>query len=542
MIDTRPKGAAVILDGDSLYGRTPITVEQFKNGSYRIQIIYPNYRSVDTNIAINQQNTDFFFELAPYPGSLYISTVPSGAQLTVYSEDGENAINTSESPAMFELLPESYSILACMNGYDSTYLRAEVKAGKETRLDGVKLSQKLGSLRISSSPIGCQVWIDGVPLKGVTPTLVSNIANGDYSIRILSPSNFYLAAESTITIDYCDATMHFELERNTGTLHITTDPQGGDILITGEPPLDFRGLTSSPITMELPVGNYAVRIANEPFYEEIEEDINLENGTFMELNMRLSPVRFLRDGYVRIPAGIFRMGNSKGNKDEVPVHTVYVDEFWIGQHEVTVKEFAGFVDATGYKAFAQTSQGNWGVVGRLHHPINFVSWNDAKAYTEWLSEVTGLSCRLPTEAEWEKAARGLKGWIYPWGNRWGAAMANFCDRNCDGILGDNLADDGFSVTAPVGSFQNGRSFFGLYDLAGNVNEWCEDYYSATFYSISTKKNPLNKAPSNYRVVRGGAWDDNPERLQSTYRFKFPSDGRYGTLGFRVVISSSFNDD
>ena len=189
------------------------------------------------------------------------------------------------------------------------------------------------------------------------------------------------------------------------------------------------------------------------------------------------------DGMSLIPEGEFEMGSDK-NTDERPVHTVYVDAFYMDVHEVTVSEYREFVQKTGHRA------PDWDEISRYsptdQHPIVLVSWYDVMAYAKWKGK------RLPTEAEWERAARGgVPEQSYPWGNTApDGKQCNFADKNLAHFWwADKEADDGYAHTAPVESYPDNE--YGLYDMAGNVWEWCLDEYDADFYAVSPVTNPVS---------------------------------------------------
>jgi len=194
-----------------------------------------------------------------------------------------------------------------------------------------------------------------------------------------------------------------------------------------------------------------------------------------------------KDDMVLIPAGEFQMGSNESD-DEKPIHTVYLDAFYIDKYEVTNAQYKKFMDAKGYKA-----PGYWNdpKYNAPNHPVVGVTWNDAKAYADWAGK------RLPTEAEWEKAARGgVTGKKYVWGDEWPPP-------NKAGNFDNSITKDGYTYTAPVGSFKpNG---YGLYDMAGNVWEWCADWYDNNYYFTSTKSNPAGPSSGTYHVCRGGSW-------------------------------------
>jgi formylglycine-generating enzyme required for sulfatase activity len=254
-----------------------------------------------------------------------------------------------------------------------------------------------------------------------------------------------------------------------------------------------------------------------------------------------------RTDMVLISAGEFQMGsNEYGYEDEKPIHAVYLDDFYIEKCEVTNAQYRKFVEATGHREPKGYMYANDRWLDDVkpwedsnfngdNHPVVCVSWEDAKAYCEWAGK------RLPTEAEWEKAARGgLVGARYAWGDRWRNAHGNFNDETAGktlrGIGFIKGYDDGYTYTSPVGSFNpNG---YGLYDMIGNVWEWCADLYAKDYYGKSPKKNP--KGPDsggygNHRVLRGGCWHFNtPERLRVAYRQYYPPMKSSALIGFRCV--------
>jgi sulfatase modifying factor 1 len=224
---------------------------------------------------------------------------------------------------------------------------------------------------------------------------------------------------------------------------------------------------------------------------------------------------------VLIPAGEFQMGNSfneLGNETR-PVHTVYLDAFYMDVYEVTNAQYKKFMDATGYKAPYYWNDSTYNAPNT---PVVGVSWNDAKAYAEWADK------RLPTEAEWEKAARGgLVGKRYSWGDN-----ITHDDANYSGIGGKDV----WTCTSPFGSFApNG---YGLYDMAGNVWEWCADWWADNYYVSSLKSNPKGPDSGSYKVLRGGSWSNPDYTLRTAYRTgAFNPPYVFNDFGFRCVKDS-----
>jgi formylglycine-generating enzyme required for sulfatase activity len=214
-----------------------------------------------------------------------------------------------------------------------------------------------------------------------------------------------------------------------------------------------------------------------------------------------------------VPAGSFTMGDTFGDGDpaEKPTASVALKAFWLDRFEVTFDQFAKFVQAGGYKP-----QGNWEQLRSRggNHPVINVTWNDAVAYCRWADK------SLPSEAEWEYAARGTEGRKYPWGNQWDPNRARF------------RGNKGTATSAPVGSYPNGASPFGIQDLAGNVWEWTASLEKPYPYVATDGREDLRTGGS--RVTRGGSWLGDSEFLRATVRdFSSPT-SKNDKLGFRCA--------
>jgi len=232
--------------------------------------------------------------------------------------------------------------------------------------------------------------------------------------------------------------------------------------------------------------------------------------------------------FVWIPPGTFDMGSNYGDSDEKPVHRVTVRDFHIGKYEITNAQYKAFLDASGYDGTAEADsdylkhfRGKSNMSTEDNHPIVWVSWKNAVAYCRWLSEQTGKRYRLPTEAEWEYACRA-------------AAKTRYSFGDSESSLGDYAwhSSNSGSKTHEVGSKK--PNAWGLYDMHGNVWEWCADWYDKNYYSKSPEVDPQGPTSGQSRVLRGGSWCDSPDSLRSANRnWGFPdyTDSYYG---FRVA--------
>jgi serine/threonine-protein kinase len=231
-----------------------------------------------------------------------------------------------------------------------------------------------------------------------------------------------------------------------------------------------------------------------------------------------------------VPAGEFTMGSEDGADDEKPIHTVYLDAFWIDQTEVTNAMYARCVNAgvcdspNAIESYTRNSY--YGNADFDNYPVIFVSWDNANNYCSWADR------RLPTETEWEKAARGENANVYPWGDTFDGSLVNFCDTNCSLGWKNDSFDDGFADTSPVGYYPAGASPYGALDMAGNVWEWVADWYDA--YPGNTVSD--DDYGQTYRVLRGGAWFFNDGSVRSALRnWNNPANASY-YYGFRCSRS------
>jgi formylglycine-generating enzyme len=216
----------------------------------------------------------------------------------------------------------------------------------------------------------------------------------------------------------------------------------------------------------------------------------------------------LGSGFVLVPAGEFIMGSDEGESYEGPVHTVYLDDFWIMRTEVTNREYGQCVAAGGCSA---PDNSRWDDPDYAEHPVTHVSWNQAHEYAEWMGGA------LPTEAQWEEACRGTEGVTYPWGNSSpNSSLLNFYNKN--------------GTITPVGSYPDGASPYGVLYMAANVWEWTADWYDDEYYQHSPAQNPTGPSAGSSHVIRGGAFisiDDGWVRCASRYG---------GTAGYLINLN------
>ena len=237
-------------------------------------------------------------------------------------------------------------------------------------------------------------------------------------------------------------------------------------------------------------------------------------------------------GMVLIPQGTFEMGSrlSLSELDPVsifqadrhmlgpedPAHEVILDAFYIDLYEITNTDYKKYIEATGSKNIPRYWDDN--AFNHPQQPVVGITWKEARAYCQWKNK------RLPTEAEWEKAARGKRPVRFPWGNAPpDKNLANF--------------DNHVGKTAPVGSYPKGKSDYGTFDMSGNVSEWVNDWHYPEYYLFSPKENPPGPKKGVYKIIRGGNWQNNLEDIRLTYRNATVPKARSKTVGFRCAANA-----
>jgi len=257
----------------------------------------------------------------------------------------------------------------------------------------------------------------------------------------------------------------------------------------------------------------------DPLFADVGHILRLLHGQLPQVASALHPriltlLEALGHPLVFVPAGEFSMGSNE-LAHERPVHRVFLSAYWIDKFPVTNAQFAQFVQATSYQA-----QWDWRSAfqpGKERHPVVNVTWDDACAYGKWCGK------RLPTEAQWEKAARGTDGRRYPWSNNWDGNKCNVSGRG----------------TTPVGAYPEGASPYGCQDMAGNVSEWVADWYDPHYYATSPSEDPPGPATGDRRVLRGGSFGGSSDGVRCAARYRGDLVYRYGFRGFRVVVVSPF---
>ena len=331
-----------------------------------------------------------------------------------------------------------------------------------------------------------------VPITYATP-LLANIPDFDFTMIGKGRKDPKGGGEvKGLAQEIVRTTVLIEIVRNTDMTSITPDPVAGPSSKDDAPAVVSPRLQPSPVRDSAPGAQDAEAIAR----------VNNQLLAAQQDEMQQLALRGIAqpEGMVVIPAGEFWMGAEDGLKDARPLHRVYLSSYWLDKYEVTNARYRQCVEGGG--CTPPKDRQAFDDLERAQHPVTNITWNQARSFCQWQGR------RLPTEAEWEKAARGTDGRRYPWGN--------------DGDIVKSRVKNG-EVTAGTGGTESvGRqvasvSPYGVFDLIGNASQWVKDWYAEDFYQASPARDPQGPLRGSFRVLRGGEWNEKPSNLQASYR-------------------------
>jgi formylglycine-generating enzyme required for sulfatase activity len=455
-------------------------------------------------------------------GKLTVSTTPSGADVYLDAEKKGKTPLTLEAPA------GSHLLTVTAQGYAPLTEEVNIQAYQTSTLSR-NLAPQIGSLSVKTNPDKANIYLDG-KFIGQSPIKVPSVLAGEHKVK--AELKDYTPAEQTAEITHQQTTeVSLDLSGLPGKILVTSVPDGADVSIDGE----SKGKTTYSGT--LVPGNHTVAVSKNGFESSSQEVVIRPNqASSSNFNLKTSSApqpasvgmpqasggNVKLGAMVQVPAGEFMMGcNEQVDKDcdanEKPYHKVYLDAYYIDKYDVTQGEYNQCVSAGRCKANNKYD----GFTGD-RQPVVGVTWDYAKTYCEWAGK------RLPTEAEWEKAARGTDGRVYPWGNSIDTTHANYASN--------------VGKTTDVGSYPSGASPYGVMDMAGNVWNWVADWSESgigwltggNYYRNSPSKNPKGPDNGTSRVLRGGGWGTSTNNLRGSVRDGHNPAGRSNAVGFRCA--------
>jgi len=404
-----------------------------------------------------------------------------------------------------------------------------------------------GALLIETKPFGASVILDGTPMGQTAegrPLFFSGLMPGKHKLRADHPDYDPAHQDVKVAPDIMGKVV-LELAPKPGKLTISTSPVKARLTI------DDKEVGETPQSAFLPPGEHTLKVAVKG-YKSQEKKVFLAANSFTRVTFDLETQpdkkkvqsnEAIGGPMVLIPAGEFMMGCNEAveknicKDDEKPYHKVYLDAYYIDKHEVTMEEYQKCVSAEKCKKLDESECDTWtgkekitggkrllGVFKKDTNPVVCVSWDNTNSYCSWAGK------RLPTEAEWEKAARGTDGRKYPWGKE---------KENCKyAVMDDGVKGCGRDSTWAVCSKPKGNSPYGLCDMAGNVREWVQDWYDEKYYQGPPTNNPQGPLSGEFRVVRGGAWRGFSWELRVSNRSRDRDSLTYNDKGFRCARSAS----
>jgi sulfatase modifying factor 1 len=531
-IITSPENANLTID--EIKANSQSKTHQLTEGTHTIALEMSGYESLQKTISIDKNNVYFNFNLNEITNAgLIIESEPAGAE--VYLDN----VLVGETPVSAFYPLGSYTVKLTKKGYVDIENQTLRVVSPQTR-KAYTLEENVGYLTINTYEtakvtINGNVYSDTKNIK-LFPQLLNIEVSMPKAEKVVK--QIVLNRNDNLTIDLYPIAA-------TASIQMAVIPLDAEIEITGDAGEHYTA-KGMHIFRDIPVGQYTLKVKAEGFRTETKT-LNLTANQVLNQSLKLEEDVSIDIEMVFVKGGTFQMGTNNGEADEKPIHNVSLDDFYIGKYEVTVREFKKFIDATNYKTDAEKNDYsfiwtdkreikngvNWryDVGGTLrksseyNHPVIHVSWNDAIAYCSWLGRETRAAYRLPTEAEWEYAARGGVS----------SVSTTYSGSNTINELAWYTTNSG-NKTHPVGTKKANE--LGIYDMSGNVWEWCSDWYESDYYKNSLQNNPLGSLKGTNRVHRGGGWSSSARGCRVSYRNMYYPDSGYCYLGFRLALSSN----
>ena len=512
ILDSTPQGASVYIN-DDFVGNTPLGGYKQPYGTYTFRVELPNYHPTSGSIELNSNRFEKKVTLQPAFGSITVTSNVAGAKVLL---DGK-ATGKQTPCTLKEIASGQHTVTLQMEKYAPQQLSVNVEDGQTTKLNAT-LDARFAKVSIQSL-VGAQIYCNGEQVG--TTSYQSDMMEGYYDLEVR------LAHHQTATKQIqVIAGQPQKLTLNPipiyGSLDITSTPYDADVTIDG------KSYGKTPLTVEqILEGKHNVVLSKEGLLsEQISVDIeaNKTANASATLEQQPSSIAFKSKkasltinvngvcfNMIRVDGGKFQMGGAlsvDANNDERPVHQVKLSSYYIGETEVTQAL---------WQAVMGSNPSNFKGENR---PVEKVSWDDCKTFISKLNSLTGKNFRLPSEAEWEYAARGgnkSQGYKY--------SGSNILDNVA--WYGDNSGDE----THPVKT--KSPNELGIYDMSGNVWEWCQDWYGS--YSFFSQTNPTGARLGSNRVYRGGSWNNYAWYSRVSCRNYGADDFRYFRLGLRLVL-------
>ena len=506
---TPEQGANVWVDGD-LVGVTPIKTDKLASGTHTVRVMKDMYKMKEQSFVVTDgQTTNAVLSMS---ANFVNVTVNTDSQSDIYVDDeykgkGRWIGRLSDGTHMFE---------ARKTNHRTSKKSLDLVLGETKTISIDAPSPINGELEINSTPMGATIYIDGKHY-GETPNYISDILIGKHELKLTKQG--CVSVTKTITIKEGETLSVNEKLQTGKEISISTDQSGDKIYVDG----NYLGI--SPIATYLSYGNHEIKaerngktVSKNIDVSQVETRGRVSSIDKCELTFfgnQTITVKGVTFTMIAVEGGTFKMGatseqGSDAYSDESPVHSVTLGSYYIGETEVTQELWQAVMGEN-----PSYSKGN-------QKPVEQVSWNDCQEFIKKLNQLTGKNFRLPTEAEWEYAARGgnkSKGYKYSGSNT---------IRNVAWYDGNSG-----SKTHDVKTKQANE--LGIYDMSGNVYEWCQDWYDSSYYSSSPSSNPKGPSSGSYRVLLGGSWFNLARYCRVSRRYYNYPDRRSNYYGLRLAL-------
>jgi len=518
-----PENSIITLDGIE---KGKIKSLKTSVGKHELKVSKDGFHTFTKSINVSSDKTMFEYKLKKIEDALLvIDSYPSGA--TVYLND----IELGMTPVSTFYPVGDFKIKLTSKDYEDIEETIQINS-PETKKK-YQLTDIRATLTINTHE-KAKVYINGDQI-----TYLENIKLSPQQCLIQVEMNKAKTIEERVLLGKKEnKTLDLYPEIATGTIQIAVIPTDAEIEFWEDGGASYTNSGAKSFA-NVPIGNYTLKVYKKGYKTETTK-LRLTADAIIKKSVKLEEGIDVSGNYTFVQGGTFQMG-SNVSADEKPIHTVTVEDFYIGTYEVTVEEFRNFVEDTHYVTDAEKGKGslinkqgewnrdkktNWKYPGFYqtdNHPVTCVSWNDAIEYCLWLSKKENAYFRLPTEAEWEYAAKG--------GNL----------SKSDEYSGSNLIDvvAWYSENSMENTNATGKlhpNELGIYDMSGNVTEWCSDWYDKDHYYSSQSYNPTGPLFGSDRVIRGGSWINNSNCCRVSYRSSSDPDVMTNAFGFRVVLS------
>ena len=501
-VKSAPAGAVVYMDAEAQpVGTTPFTLEQVASGSHKLRFQMPMYETANREVVVTDGGSaSVNVPLQARFATLTIKSLPGAAIEVDGRALGTGSVVVKQSEGICD-------IKATLAGHRDAQQQITVEAGRDETIQ-LNPTPIYGSLAVESTPMGANIFVDGKAC-GTTPNIIEELLVGEHTVLVTKPGCADYKAMVTIA-EGEETALEAELQAG-AQVNISTGSAGDDVYVDG------MKVGTTPLSTTLSFGShkvYAMRGAKKSQEKTVNISSAVQNEnvklTFGSVEFTVKGVKFLM---VEVEGGTFTMGATKEQgsdifNDENPTHKVTLDSYYIGQTEVTQALWQAVMDNN-----PSNRKGD-------NLPVEQVSWNDCQEFIKKLNAITGKKFRLPTEAEWEYAARGgncSRGYKYSGSNNIGK-VAWYC--------GNSRGE-----THPVATKKANE--LGIYDMSGNVYEWCSDWRGS--YSSSPQTNPVGPSSGYYRMGRGGCWGYYSRLCRVSNRGSDSPGDSLDTLGLRLVL-------